>query len=162
MHPKFVSATVLSLLLVTPAPAAECLLANATYVQDNSSFVLQFKPRPADTSITTSNVFTLNAPVDGKRMDLAGEVIWGNGVAVPGGFIWQDCPTEPAEDEPQWCTYWEGIVYGLGGDKAFDLPDEASPAPKGILLSDLGRSLHYSGLVLDELPNDYFRLEGCK
>ena len=162
MHPKFVSATVLSLLLVTPAPAAECLLANATYVQDRSSFVVQFEPRPADMSITTSNTFTLTGPGDGKPVILTGEVIRGNGIAVPGGFLWQDCLTEQEPDETGYCSYWDGIVYAIGGDVASHLPDETAPAPKGILFSDLGRTLHYSGLVWDELPNDYFRLAGCK
>lgn len=162
MHPKFVPATALSLLLATPVPAAECLLADATYVQDTSSFVLQFKPRPADAPITTSNTFTLVGPGDGKQVELTGEVIWGNGIAVPGGFLWQDCLTEQEPDETGYCSYWDSVVYAIGGDVASDLPAETAPAPKGILLSDLGRTLHYSGLVWDELPNDYFRLAGCK
>ncbi len=152
----------LPLIAVTPASAAECLLANATYAQADTGYMLQFKPRTSETASTTSNLFVLTAPVDGKPTELAGEVIWGNGVGVPGGFLWQDCPTEPAENEPDWCAYWQGIVYGIGGDKAFDLPDEASPAPPGVLLSDLARSLNYSGLALDALPVDYFPLQGCK
>jgi hypothetical protein len=161
MNPKLLPAALLSLLLVTPA-SAECLLANATYGQAETSYVLQFTPRTSETPVASSNLFTLTVPVEGKRLELAGEVIWGNGIAVPGGFIWQECLTEPAENEPDWCTYWDGIVYGIGGDKAFELPEETAPAPKGLLLTDLGRTLNYSSLVLEEIPADYFELRGCK
>ncbi len=157
MSPKLFSAALLSL-LATPADAA-CLLANATYGQgDGSSFVLQFRPRLTETPITTSNLFTLTAPVDGKMVDLPGEVIWGNGIAVPSGFVFAEC----AADEPDCSSYWDGVIYAVEGDRAFELPDEDAAAPKGILLSDLGRSLHYSGLVMDALPADFFQLKGCK
>jgi hypothetical protein len=160
MHPKLVSAALLPLLLVTPVEAAECALANATYVQDHGSFVLQFKPRPADTPTDTTNLFTLTGPVDGKPTEFSGEVIWGSGIAVPAGYLTQECLTERTDVTS--CSYWEGVVYAIGGDRAGDLPAETSLAPKGVLLSDLGRTLYSSGLVLDEVPGDYFKLEGCK
>jgi hypothetical protein len=161
---RSLSALALVSVLISQAAAAECALSDATYTQDDTSFVLQFRPRTSETAATTTSLFTLTAPVAAGTTDFSGEVIWGNGISVPGGFLTKDCPADAFTiEELEPCTYWEGVMYAVGGDEAqFLADDETTPAPKGLLLPDLGRSMHYSSIEVEEVPGDFFKLAGCK
>lgn len=151
--------------LTSQAAAAECALSNATYTQDDTSFELQFSPRTRESGASTTSLFTLRAAAGQDVVDFSGEVIWGNGISVPGGFITKDCPADAMTvDELAPCTYWEGVMYAISGDVAAHLSDdETTPAPPGLLLPDLGRALYYGTgtFQFDEVAGDYFRLTGC-
>ncbi|WP_029041286.1 hypothetical protein [Cucumibacter marinus] len=150
---------------------------HARYTEPTSGMVLQFIPyefRKAHTP-STSSLFTLTLPGEDEPV-FAGEVSWNMGWSRPNGMLTPPgcLDEEPAETEEEamgpdfeGCTIWEGVVYALGDEGITPLPaEESDPAPRQVLLTDLGRTLRYGVWDYDRfqgdiLADDVFTLDGC-
>jgi hypothetical protein len=67
------------------------------------------------------------------------------------------------EDELEACKVWKGVIYQLTGSDVDYLPFREEPAAQAILLTDIGPTIRYSGLILSpgDEPHDVFTLNGC-
>ena len=141
----------------TPAFAqASCPLQNAVYADPENGFELQFrKGKSWEYPGMTDAVIDMVTP-DGKK--LWGSITSNMGTSRQVGHLFYGCAAPGAEDpdlseeEYDLCRQWQGVVYGINGDKIGFLPFEDEPAPARVLLTDLGRQLRYSDVV--EGPGD--------
>lgn len=156
-----------ALVLATPAVANDCPLAQAIYDQAETGFTLKFRPVTREDGLSTSNVFEMTVPGVDKRV--LGDVMWGNGFSRPMGYLRYNCQAddEPVEED-NLCIRWKGIVYAVTDGKIELLPEENSPAPEQLILSNLGQRIRYSGLIeelqveIADPPWDVFRFKGCR
>lgn len=147
---------------------SECPIERAIYAERDNGYELRFREgRPWEYPGMTGNVFELVMP-DGREL-------WGRfhsnmGTSRDEGSIFFGCSPPTDEDyddmteaEIAACRVWNGVVYGMADGEPGFVPSEGEAAPPGLLLTDLGRVVRYSGLVEgpgDE-PWDYFELTGC-
>lgn len=170
---RFAVAAAAIMALVQPAFAQEpgsstgCNVENAVYAERDNGYELRFhKGKPWEFGGMIESVFELVMP-DGTRL-------WGNiasnmGTSRDVGRLYHGCPAPTADeyllddDVEADCRQWEGVVYALNKGEPGFMPGEGREAPDRILLTDLGRKIRYSGLVLgpgDE-PWDVFDFKRC-
>ncbi|MBZ9703758.1 MULTISPECIES: hypothetical protein [unclassified Mesorhizobium] len=163
----FVFAGLLSSMQV--ANAGECLLSHATYREQRSGAVMQFRPLANEPAALTAQVFSLAVPKTDIR--LPADITWTNGRnSLPLGTIRHPCTDDDREaglqDGSGLCRIWEGQVYALTGGGAEQLNSrEATPAPKGLLLPDFGVAFTDWVDFANANPGgsawDVFTLTGC-
>jgi hypothetical protein len=146
---------------ISPALAA-CPIELAVYSDAGGAASLDFFP--TGTNAVVTNSFRM---VSGKTV-LDGMVMWSDDEPRPIGMLGHNCPKGDATGEAlAACTVWQGVVYTADdtGDVGL-LPAEGTPAPRRLILADLGRSLRYSPAydahAFDKLPADVFILSGCQ
>lgn len=142
---------------------ATCPIELATYADHDKVAEINFTP-VADGSATITNRFRLLLP---GSVVLDGFVQWTVGVARPYGTLQFNCPDGDVTGEQYAaCTVWQGVVYSVEESGTVDLlPAQAKPAPKRLILSDLGASLAaFAKLAgrLPKIPSDVFQLNGCQ
>jgi hypothetical protein len=146
---------------VAPALAA-CPIELAVYRDLDGAASLDFRPTGESAAVT--NTFRLV----NDRIVLDGIVMWSEGVARPNGMLGYRCPLGDATgQELNECTVWQGVIYT--SDDAGNiglLPAEGAPAPKTLILSDLGHALRFSAAYgahgFDKIPVDVFTISGCQ
>lgn len=170
------SAALLTALTATQAvlAAEDCPQDSAIYVENSNGFELGFRPpEPWEAPANVSAILTLGFP--------GGETVWGT-TWTPNGTSWNQAslhsgctlpgPVDKAtgdvlpgssDDELAACRIWEGVIYSLAHNDVDLLPNPDEPAAPVILLTDLGPTIRYSGLVLSpgDEPHDVFTLSGC-
>lgn len=156
-------------MFAAPAAFAEqsCKLQNAIYTERDNGYELQFrKPKPWESRGMVEAVFDLVMP-DGRR--LWGEIAGNMGTSRNEGHLFFGCPRPSPEgddltdDEYETCRQWEGVVYAIVDGAPEMLPFDTDPAPKMLLLSDLGRQIRYSDVVSGPggEPWDVFTFKAC-
>jgi hypothetical protein len=164
MHPKLISATALSVLLASPAAAADCTLANAIYDQPGTAYELHFKPVPAKRAGGTfANQFDIVD--DNPEIEFHATTQWTSGASVPLTEIMLNCPAEPPSEDYQSCLIYSSQLYQLTGGRLGEMVSDSSSPPETILFPNLRTTLWYSKLrdiygVFD-MPGDVFRFKGC-
>lgn len=167
MHRLLLAAAVLA---ATAAPALaqkKCKLENAVYAERDNGYELRFRsPKSWELMGMTESIFDLVTP-DGRK--LWGEIAGNMGASRDVGRVYFGCPS-PTPDGPNLteeqiadCQQWEGVVYALNKGEPGFMPLFNEPAPERILLSDLGRQIRYSPLVLGPggEPWDVFDFKRC-
>lgn len=163
-HFRAVLAAGLTLVSAVGMARADCALEHATYADRDNRAVLQFAPTGQAAAVTNSYRVTI-----GDELALDGIVMWTEGVARPNGMLMHDCPDgDVTGEELLACTAWQGVIYTVD-DKGIVglLPDEGSPAPRTLILPDLGPALSnwsstYGESELVNVPWDVFALKGCQ
>jgi hypothetical protein len=156
-----IAAAAILISLASPALAA-CPVELATYAGRGGMPAIEF--RPTADSMTVTNSFRM---LMGEE-ELDGIVMWTAGVSRSWGILMDDCPEgDLTGSEISECTIWEGVVYAVDetGEVGL-LPGEGEPAPKALILADLGAWLSQSEAwrktgSLGE-PWDVFTLSGCQ
>lgn len=148
---------VVLMLFSGPSLAQECKQGNAIY-KDGGGFTLSFE---AKNFATTPYILRLENKRSGDS--LIGDIIYGNGVAVPFVRFAKNCDLSDYGLE---CSdeIYEGIAYSILEYEVSDLPLATEPAARAILLP---QSIHdfynaYKDGVLKEVPTELFRLSGCQ
>jgi hypothetical protein len=147
--------------------ATGCSVEQATYAERQNGYELRFRPgKPWEMGGSTESVFELVSP--------KGETAWGYiasnmGTSRPAGSLFLGCgrpgPDDGAMSEEQInaCRIWTNVVYALGEGSAEMMPSANEDAPRAILLSDLGRKVRYSDMVMNpgDEPWDVFDFKTC-
>lgn len=147
--------------MASPAHAA-CPIELAVYSDRDKVAQIDFTPK-GETAVT--NAFRLL--LDGGVV-LDGHVLWTDGIARPNGMVMHECPEgDVTGEEIAACTVWQGVIYAVSESGAVDLlPREGEPAPKRLILPDLGHAVSVSrpGAALQPgfVPFDTFELSGCQ
>ncbi|MCB1228049.1 MAG: hypothetical protein KDK99_19750 [Verrucomicrobiales bacterium] len=167
--PHRVLTTVIALAaLVTPTLAQDgCPLERATYAEGDNGYELRFhQPKEWEMYGMTESVFEL---VGGPQDQTLWGYISGNmGTSRDTGNLFSGCARPGPDDDVlvedliDECRVWTGVVYAMtSGEPAF-MPFHDEPAPPGILMTDLGRTLRYSLLSgPGDEPWDYFTFKSC-
>jgi hypothetical protein len=165
----------MALLVALPALAEDtCPQSEAVYTEKANGFRLSFRePLPWEASPSVSAVLTLHFPDGGG--------IWGI-TWMPNGTSWNqarlyhgcklDGPLDDATGDPlpgsteaefDACEIWNGVIYQVRGSDVDYLPYREDPAAEAILLTNIGPTIRYSGLVSGpgQEPHDVFTLSGC-
>ena len=163
-HARIAVAASLALLSAAGVARAECALEHATYADRENRAVLQFAPTGEAAAVTNSFKLTI-----GDELALDGIVMWTEGVARPNGMLMHKCPDgDVTGEELIACTAWQGVIYTVDGSGTVGLlPDEGAPAPKTLVLPDLGPALSawssaYGESELVSVPWDVFAFKGCQ
>lgn len=170
------SVFLVALLAITPtATLAACPQQLALYTEKDNGYELRFRsPAPWEASPNVGAILELAFP--------DGTTIWGT-TWMPNGTSWNQAdlfsgcklpgPIDEASGDPlpgstheelEACKVWQGVIYNLSGNDIDWLPFREDPAAETILLTNLGPTIRYSGLVLSpgDEPHDVFTLSGCQ
>lgn len=144
----------------------DCELQRAVYVEPQKGWELRFRPgKPWEMGGMTESIFDLVGP--------EGEVLWGEvasnmGTSRDMGAVFHGC-AQPGPDDAdlteaqvETCRVWHNLIYSLNGGEPGFMPNEESPAPERILMTDLGRKIRYS--VVEgpgDEPWDVFTFKAC-
>ena len=146
------------------APAyAACPIELAVYSDHEKAAEIDFTPTMA--SAMATNSFRMILDNDDV---LDGTVTWSEGTNRPNGALMYNCPDGGvAGAELAACTLWEGVIYTVDETGAVGLlPGQGKPAPKTLVLTNLGPSLRQSKAYgpngFSTLPWDAFSLSGCQ
>jgi len=145
----------------SPAHAA-CPIELAVYGEKNQAAEIDF--RPATDAATITNSFKM---VIGNVV-LDGFVQWTEGESRPWGTLHYNCPTgDVTGEEYAACTVWQGVIYTASEQGVVDLlPAPGTPAPKRLILADLGPSLKaatsFGPAGPAKIPFDVFEMKGCQ
>lgn len=141
---------------------AACPIELAVYGEKNQAAEIDF--RPATDAATVTNSFQM---VIGNFV-LDGFVQWTEGESRPYGTLHYSCPTgDVTGEEYAACTVWQGVIYTANEQGVIDLlPAPGAPAPKRLILADLGPSLKaataFGPTGLTKIPFDVFEMKGCQ
>lgn len=144
-----------------------CKVEKAVYVERYNGYELRFhKGQSWEFRGMTDSVFDLIMP-DGRKL-------WGNissnmGTSRDVGRLYHGCPPPTADSdgltdkEHDACQQWEGVVYALTKGEPAAMPIEGMQAPERILMTDLGRQIRYSDVVVSpgDEPWDVFDFKRC-
>ena len=156
------TASLLACLLATPAYAA-CPIELAVYADRDGIAEIDFSPTQGGATVT--NTFKMILPSD---VVLDGFVQWTEVVSRGYGTLQHKCPTgDVTGEEYAACTVWQGVIYSADEAGAIGLvPPEGQPAPKRLILADLGPAMSVSTPgqqgVFPKIPWDVFEMKGCQ
>ncbi|MBN9072504.1 MAG: hypothetical protein J0H34_13125 [Rhizobiales bacterium] len=159
---RLVSAAVGSAVLAAAPALAACPVELATYGEAQSGARLEFVPAEG---AAVTNAFRL---LMGDSLVLDGVVMWTEDVPRPRGMLMYKCPEgDVTGSELAGCIVWEGVVYAADDAGHVGLlPGKGDPAPRALVLSDLGPSLRnsavYAAEKLSSVPSDVFVQNGCQ
>jgi hypothetical protein len=174
MTARLVASLVAALAAAQPVLAEECPQELAIYTERDNGYELRFRtPEPWEAAANVSAIIELAFP--------GGETVWGT-TWTPNGTSWNQAslfsgcrlpgPIDSATGDPlpgsapeelAACQIWEGVIYRLADTDVAHLPFREDPAASAILLTNLGPTVRYSGLVASpgDEPHDVFTLSGC-